>query len=298
MSFIHEKDEFAPFFKSLNDILGKIRTSNPSLFPDFSKAETVLSISDYSGEDNRTDYQTYSFFILDYNNAGVWNQKRINLRNEKLGIRNMEFKKLKDKLKLKILEDYLDMFDSVDGILATFAVHKSIKNIFGYDDPAKILKQENLGEYTSDVAEKFLRIIHFNALLVSGLTNSNHKFWWYSDQDSSMDKNIDSFIKLTGQIFDLYVPHKLGFFGFSRSFAENKNEPFDDLQSLSDLVAGAVIDYLTINSDESNELSNLREKVKIIMGWHRKEQSKLKKLIISLEEMNETTHKIVYRCWG
>lgn len=284
MTYIPGKDEMLPFFKELNELFGKIRLENPQYFPNFLNADTILSSSDNSGENLQTDFQTYSFLFVDYNNSGEWDSKRIKFRETQLDFdRNMEFKKMKDAWKLRVLPDYLKLFENINGFIVTLAVHKNLKTILNIDNPGKILLDEGLGEYPDHIAEKILRMIHINAFITAGITSSNNKYLWYADQDSSIEKNLGQFLKLSGQIFQLYCPHQFKVFGFALTFEPDKKEAFDDLQSFPDLVAGAFSEYLEKKGDRENGNIELQEKTQKILEWYHNTHPTLKKLLVTVK---------------
>jgi hypothetical protein len=68
MGLIKLPKETPPLVAHINNRLEILNKKSPSLFPDFSNASSVFSVSDYSGENTEGYYQTLSFliFTIDY----------------------------------------------------------------------------------------------------------------------------------------------------------------------------------------------------------------------------------------
>ena len=119
----------------LNERFGVLLQNKKLEMPDFSAADSILSVSDYAGQDLKkigakyAKYQVLSFIILDWNNAGIWDLTRLAFRIKKLDFeRNMEYKKLnKDKVRFRLLDEFLNIFDSINGIVLTYLIHNDIK---------------------------------------------------------------------------------------------------------------------------------------------------------------------------
>jgi hypothetical protein len=264
--FIEILNECPPIIQRINERLGVIKEKDGSAFPDFSKAETVLSVSDYAGE----------------NNAGLWDLVRKAVRYQKLDFtRNMEFKKLnKDRERRRILKDFLNTFDFINGLSLTYLIHRNIRYLFTQRSPHTVLKHEGLGDWKPHIAEKILRVIHLQALLVCGLTNEKHKFLWLTDTDA-ITKDIKSLGRIFHRIFNFYSTHSFKVFGYAVPF-ENPDKTLDDLLAVPDLVAGALLEYFNQLEESQKENCNflVQSKSNDILLWLAKENTALKKLVI------------------
>ena len=265
--------------RHLSDQLGLLRQRNPSIFPDLRSAETILAISDYSNDDAKDTYQGITFLIVDWLASGYSNILRSNFRSEVLDLkREFQFKKLnKDTERLRLLSDYLDTFNSLKGIVFTFLVHKNIRYLFA-KSPHQVLKKAGLGNWKPHIAEKVLRILHFQALLVYGLSRPGQKYLWMTDRDA-ITNNIELLGELLQRVFNIYAGHGFSPFGYAEPLGDLSN-PYRDYLSVPDLVGGAMLELIrNQHGDYDPDLEGqtlVQEKSAKILKWIATRNSSLK----------------------
>ena len=237
--------EIPPLFHHMNERLGNIRAETPDLFPDFSSAKELLAVSDYSNDDGKGSHQVITFFISDFGNAQKFFEAREEFRRNKIDfVRDFQFKKLrtnKDRERLRLLDQFLQTFDSINGIIFTVLVHKDIQYLFG--EPCDgLLQKEELGTWRPHIAEKLLRILHFQALFTFGLSSPGQKYLWMTDHDAITDQ-IDKLGEIAQRIFTQYAHHSFDPFAYAEPLGD-LNTPFKDYLSIPDLVGGATLELM------------------------------------------------------
>lgn len=102
--------------------------------PSLTDAPNLLVFSDYSGDHKGSRYQVISFLIVDPRSWDAWERTRLELRSRlSIGKRRMSFKSLNDSRRRAALYSYLGAAGDLRGICVTFAIHRSIKSLFGKD---------------------------------------------------------------------------------------------------------------------------------------------------------------------
>jgi hypothetical protein len=290
MGLIKLPENTPPFIAHINNRLDILNKKNPFLFPDFSNAGSVFSVSDYSGENKEGYYQALSFLIVDWNNAGLWEAARRALRSFKLDYeRNFEYKKLnKDKERRRLLNEFLHITETLEGLTLTYLIDKKIRYLFTERSPHTILFNSGFGDWKPHIAEKILRIIHLQAPIIYFLTNENHKFLWLTDRDA-ITKDVKALGNIFQSIFNLYATHKFQSFGYAQPF-KDKNKSIDDLLSVPDLVAASILEFHNRQKDmafEEKENFEIQEKANEILIWLSEKNTPLKKLVCIIDKQDE-----------
>lgn len=267
-----QNPEIPPIFQHMNERLGIIRTNTPDLFPDLSSAKELFAVSDYSNDDGKDTYQVITFFISDFGNAQKFFDAREEFRHSKIDfVRDFQFKKLrtnKDRERLRLLDQFLETFDSIHGIIVTVLVHKDIEFLFG--EPCdSLLESEGLGSWKPHIAEKLLRILHFQALFTFGLSQPNQKYLWMTDRDA-ITKQMDNLGEIAQRVFNQYAHHSFNPFAYAEPLGDLRS-PFKDYLSIPDLVGGAILELMRDQHgvySRENELNTMVQlKTYKILRW-------------------------------
>ncbi|MGK5035366.1 hypothetical protein [Janthinobacterium sp. LB3P118] len=244
-------EEYGGYAHLLADALSTI----PEL-PDFSQDSKVAIFSDFGGENNEADFNTYSFLIMAYNKVGPF-QDAVHAMRERHGIKDhyseFRYKRLDNGARFRALPQYLEIIDRyIHGAVITVAVDKSIKTLFGptkgkaHAHITKILAEKGLGAWDGATAEKLMRICHAAAAFTSVTTHPNQRLLWYCDNDAINAQGNSRGFKDTQGVFlnvlDMYCPHGFEILGFAKSFTDKSH--LDDLLSVADFAAGVVQDLL------------------------------------------------------
>ncbi len=271
----------------INERLGTLLETGVLELPDFSQAQSVLSVSDYAGEDAKktgrksNTYQVLSFVILDWNNAQMWALARLALRINQLGfVRSMGFKKLnKDRERLRLLKQFLENFDQLEGLVITYLIHNDIRYLFSDRSMHKYLADEGCGKWKPHVAEKILRVCHLQAPFVFKLTSSNNKFFWLTDRDS-ITEDMNGLGRILQSVFNIYATHGFTDFAYAQPFID-PTMALDDLLSIPDLVGGAILEYVLRSDMAERGLEDgleIQDKTNLILEWFSNRNSRLKKV--------------------
>jgi hypothetical protein len=200
----------------------------------------------------------------------------------------MQFKKLnKDKVRMAVLPDFLQAANDINGIAVTFLIHRSIGTLFDFEageNAATVLASEGYGEWKPDVAEKLLRIVHFQGLFSAALTNPDHRYLWITDRDA-ITETPDKLARLgeiAGNVINHYCPWKFRAFGYGTEMTDEKTHPVNDLLSIPDLIAGAALEYSDSEENYGRGAEQVQPKSDIILRWAADNSTPLRRLFIKI----------------
>ena len=181
------------FIQIIEDMLLKAKKGRRLLLPNLHITESVAVFSDYSGEDPKARFATYSFIFVSWNALYFYLEKQKEIR-ERYGLnepyKEIAFKSLGYSPLRKASPELLKAAESIPGLLFTMVVDKSITSIIGENNRdglkkiTAILKDHNLGEWKDETAEKLMRIVHTVAYWLVVLTKEDQKVFWMTDDDS------------------------------------------------------------------------------------------------------------------
>ncbi|HDR7670376.1 TPA: hypothetical protein QCX97_004286 [Bacillus wiedmannii] len=264
------------------------------LLPNFEKTETVCILSDYGGEASNSRYLTYSTTLVDYDFLGLNYVNAIKEIREKHGLnkpyKEIAFKDLRYGPIERALDEYLNMIDlSVNGLVFTLIVDKSVYSLFGENSPntrkriAEALENEGFGGWKPKTAEKLQRIITPIAYLTNLLIPYGKKLFWMTDEDSIIAKPEQHVA--CGKYFNSAIHQFKGAnyptVGYAKPFEKGTDVLLLDLLSISDLVAGAIEHFYTREATQEDlTISNGANK---ILMWHANQGIAFKKLAFKIK---------------
>jgi hypothetical protein len=247
--------------------------SQLNYLPDFSEDKGLFILSDFGGEHKGADFSTYSFLICSADKRSVFEQEVIAIRKKykldkpwkELGYKDLGYGPIK-----RALDEVLDAADKLThGLLLTISIDKNIESIFGIDkkeahsEIVEKLKENDLGKWKGNEAEKLLRVCHPIALFLSVLGKNGQKLLWMCDHDSINEDGKERDFSHTQ-------------LAFGHTLAMYSDAGTSDLLSLTDFSAGAIQEVLQ-NEFMEKEINVSEEKSKIIK-WLGKESNFLKKV--------------------
>jgi hypothetical protein len=267
--------------KAIHELISRNVLKNEVQIPNLREAGDLLMFSDYGGDHKKSKYNSYSFFILPYYEAERLFEKIKFLRNKYFEeVRVINYKNLNDKVRLNALPEYLNAYNSTNGLLISFLVDKTnTKSIFlknGLDLESKELEKFNY--YSRSTFEKTLRIIHFICLISNGICNNNQRMFWISDEDEIIAnaKKENELSQLLDGISKLYLNFSLKF-GFASTKEDTAQQRLlEELCVIPDLLSGVLPQLQHHISVEPQFLhgkavypldENLRMKDKILANW-------------------------------
>lgn len=274
----------------LNERLGVSKEKHPDFFLDMSTSKEIYCFSDYTGDDFRQPYHIINYYIVDWQSTKESYNYRYAFRKKKFGFeREFQFKKLnKDKERLRLLSDFLNTFESVYGVAFTILVDRDFKYLFTGCSPHKLLFDSGMGDYKPHIAEKILRVLHFQALLIHGLNPNPQSVLWMTDRDA-ICKNFLKLGELYQSIFDIYTESECKSLYYKQPLGTLK-EPYLDFMAIPDLIGGAAMELLRGQSGAFDETkfqkTRVSEKSRKIIQWYAKNSLNFKKVYIRIYPTN------------
>lgn len=290
------KEPNQDFLLNLSKEFAKLEKGDPRQFPSFF-GTSVLVASDYSDGRHDSTFYVLSLLITDNDYVDKWDAGRTCVRAAHLADnRRMSYKALSDSRRLQALTPFLDAANHIPGLLVTFGVHKSLLNLFTAKDSL-----DQLDDVFHFHARWKLKTLHkltlaagFVTFCCGGLLQDDHNILWVTDDDdfTSTDKRMRDVTKVLRFFHVANMPGHIGNALFQKvSGLPNPRVGmyFEDMCSISDLVAGAYSDCLSSMAKEREltfsteptafQLENVAEKSKIILGWHEQVNFPLRRLL-------------------
>lgn len=277
MDIIHHRFSSRGLGIMLSDAFNRIIWDSPHKYPFSDRGDTIIVAGDFSGHHRKNGYQTYSFLVLDLERNQEWVAAQSIFRNEILqDRRRMSFKNLGDKKRVRALPDFLSMANKIEGWLVSFCLSRNVNSIF--QEKNDDLPNELEGVWKPHIIEEALRILHFSAYLLTGLSRSKQDLILIVDEDAIVS-NQNQLTKLTsafGNVWSNYAEHDLNRIRCGTTQNDDGSLSLEDLAAIPDLTAGAVCE---IGSEmvlrDQNPIKNLltpfpnglSEKSKYIATW-------------------------------
>ncbi|MDO8332210.1 MAG: hypothetical protein Q7T36_17225 [Fluviicoccus sp.] len=257
------------YVRILSEKIGAIK-----FLPDFSEDKGVFILTDFGGEHKEASFSTYSFLICSADKRYVFEDAMISIRKKHNLIspwKELAYKDLRYGPIKMALDDILDAANNlIHGLLFTISIDRRIDTLFGPDKKSAhaqivdLLKENNLGIWKGNEAEKLLRVCYPVGILLSILTRSEQKILWICDNDSinqnGKSRNFSHTQKLTSQIVAMLSDNQYEIFGFARPFKNDTGT--SDLLSITDFSSGVIQEILHTEFFDS-DLQVSEEKAKI-----------------------------------
>lgn len=288
----------------LNDIIIEMEIRKPYSLPNFKLGDTIFVFSDYSGQHKESNFDVYSFMLVDINNCHVWFKERNKVRLKLLSDgRRLSYKNLNDKNKKRALNPFLYASNHIPGIIVSFAIDKKIESLFRKKDKINTDDPElnKYRDWKSKIFENLLRIVHFNSFLIAGLSKENQDVYWISDDDN-INANVGKLTELTNifaNILSHYLSHNLRNLRCgSTGICDDGSKNIEDFCAIPDLVAGAISEMLSTYYKKGIPINSkyivpppqsISSKAKMIFNWLSEKNCNLKKLTFSIKAIKDST---------
>nr|VFJ58136.1 MAG: hypothetical protein BECKDK2373C_GA0170839_106324 [Candidatus Kentron sp. DK] len=288
------------FLTTLSGLIASSEERNPTLIPDLRKSPGLVVASDYGGEHRSAIWTSYSYVITDHYAVAQWVPMIQDVRNRLLPDgRRLSFKKLGDKVRMRALGPFLSAANELRGLSVTFLVHRQIPSLFhsGKFDPSN-LDYEPLRSYSPHIVEKLLRVTHFFALLMAGMSAKGQDLLWVTDQDA-IAPNVGGLYILTevvGRAMSHLLDHDMRHCRVATAQSDPGDRSIEDLLALPDLVAGILPSHLVetfgvrgapLAGFTFPRLSRMSRKQRELLDWFSDNTQPLQRLVI-LIDMTET----------
>ncbi len=287
---------------SANRLVRELDIADPAALPDLRQSTRIVLGSDYSGQHATSKYEASAFILADIERAGEWVIARRAVRERMLDDRRFSYKSLKDTRRAAVLPEFLDATDSIPGLLAVILVEKSVGSLFkssgriASSDP----EIQSLAHWSPQVVERLLRICHFAAFFISGLSRGGQDILWVTDEDDIVanERMHREMVNVFGQISSHYLTHTLRHLRIATTASDTGKLDLEDFVSITDLAAGAICEAL--NAYQRADMrpapgfilpapADAGEKARRLLNWFSDNRSPLKRLVLAFEAEPGTT---------
>lgn len=287
---------------SLNGMLCRLEAKEKHSLPNLRGAQTLLIVSDYSGQHETARFETLSFLLANLENCGLWEQKRSEWRKKFLPDgRRMAFKSMNDGSKQRALEQFLEAADDIEGLSISILIRKDIKTLFGDGERIDRNNPELLPylHWPKRTLERMLRVVHFISFFTAGLSCPRQNVLWITDEDeiAANESRLRELTNIFANISSHYLTHDLGHLRCGTTKSDNGSRQLEDLASIPDLVAGAVAESLSqqhrqgliVGAGVINPPPKLiQPKVTKLMNWFATNRKPLKRLVFVIEPASDS----------
>ena len=289
---------------SANSLIRSLDIGDPDAIPNIRSASTIIIGSDYSGQHSSSQFESFGFVFANLDKSQAWMNARKAIREQRLPDgRRSSYKTLNDRHRSAALPQFLDATNLLSGLVVVVLVHKEICSLFKPTGKIKSSDPEiiSLAHWAPHVVEKLLRVCHFSAFFLAGLSAEHQDVLWITDQDdiaANVDKH-NEFVSTFGRISSHYLSHTLRNLRIATTASDNGNRDVEDLVAIADFAAGAVCEAM--NSYHRMEMvpvpgvilpipNEIDEKALRLMHWFSDRRSSLKRLVIAFEPIVGATH--------
>lgn len=240
MAWRQLSESLIPWVKTVNRIVTSVQP--PAL-----SGPTLTIASDYSGTHSRSQYRVNAFVCIDTESSMEWEFRRREVRKQYMADgRRISYKGLADRQQAAALAGFLEAANTIHGFCLVTIIRKSIRHLCVLREPSdyQMLREaKSLSARWKDrELEDALRVAHFVACLVGGLSNPGQNVYWISDQDElfgnpSRAKDMTSLLSMYSSY---YIKHGLGEIGVGTTTLDEGDRWEEDMCSVADLIAGAI----------------------------------------------------------
>jgi hypothetical protein len=286
----------------VNQLVRTLDVRQPDALPNLRDSRDLIVASDYGGQHSASDFEALAFLIADAGRLRAWLEARQRFRERWLpDARRMSFKSLNDRLRANALPDFLELADHVHGLLFVVLVDKQVGTLFkeSGDEPSELENRLN-ASWQPKTIDKALKICHFLSLMLAGLTRELQDVLWITDQDdvAANTQRHRELVQVFGNVASHYLEHTLGHLRIATTQSDTGKRDLEDLVSIPDLAAGAICQVLNesrsaglfpVQGVISPMVGDASTKLQRLMNWFSDRRSNLKRLVISIEPVVNTS---------
>jgi hypothetical protein len=280
----------------LNDLFCTLQKQKPTIFPNFSNEGTIFAASDYSGQHKNAAYEAYSFVLTTPKRWQSWERHRLEVRSRFLTMRRISFKVLEDKKRWEMLPLFLAAAALLEGVTITILVNKTLGSLFSSSGTLDLNRPElaRVSNWKIPVVEKMLRVTHFMALFIAGLSSEGQDLIWITDEDDIVanEVRLREMTTMISEILSSAVEHNMRHFRFGTTASDNGTMQLEDLVSIADLSAGALVEVLTDLESDSKMISShlflpigpmVSRKSLALMTWFTSHGMPMRHIVVALD---------------
>jgi hypothetical protein len=225
-------------------------------------------LCDIGGSQKSQPFETYSFLLLDLDQNPYWLHGQAEFRKRVfLQRRRMAFKAMNDGARRRALRPFLQLSEVLNGVLVTFAIHKTERPEIGFGGSAE---DELAAVWKPAVIDRLMWMVYLGAFLVSGLSVGGQDVMFILDEDE-VAANVPQLTKLT-EIFGRAVANQqgpmMGHLRCGTTKSDDGSLALEDLAALPDLAAGAAAEFVCAFATESaGPLSPFLQRLPSSVSW-------------------------------
>jgi hypothetical protein len=198
----------SPFdvLNNLDPFLAKAIASN-RLAPPPNLGPIALTASDYGGDHSGSLFDTYSFFLAEYDQASrafsKWALSRPALLPDG---RRMSFKGLNDGMRSRALQPFMQAVADSLGTVITVAIDQRIPFVFSERGDSKRGKWflGFRGQWKDKLIERLLRVTAFATFFQSRLTKADHHLWFADTDAITQGRRLHDFLNVSRVMADAH----------------------------------------------------------------------------------------------
>ena len=281
---------------SISETIRQEEWKDPDLLTRVDRGREVILVSDYAGHSRESNFQSYSFLLIDLLFIWYWDAVRTHLRKNLLpNRRRLSYKKLQsDKKRARCLVPFLRAANSLPGVLITFLIHKNIGSLFDADSDRGDPPDVDRHHWQPEQFEKLMRVAHLSSLLLSGLVREGQRVLWVSDEDEIVPnepRHVEA-CKLFSQVLGQYLTCEPSRLQFATTRSDDPTLRLEDLAALPDFAAGCLAEITTSMSDNGLLAApgvlgpmdaRVSTKARAIVGWLADNTYTLRKLHFAID---------------
>lgn len=286
-----------------NSLIRAIDIAAPDNLPNLSGGRTFLIGSDFSGQHSTSQFEAYGFIFACLEECGEWLAAQKSLRTKYLPDgRRISYKSLRDRRRASVMPHFFSAADLIPGLLVVILVDRKVGSLFKPDSnvTSKDPEVQLLANWRATVIEKVLRVCHFAAFFLAGLSREMQDVLWVTDEDEIIPNESKhyEFVEAFARISSHYLTHTVRHVRLATTSSDTGKRDLEDYVAISDLAAGGTCEILNSYRRESMDpVSNLvipvpnssNDKATNIMKWFAQDGALLKRLVISFESEPEST---------
>ncbi len=184
---IHE--ERSGFLFELSQSLAILDWSYPNSLIPVNDSKMIIA-SDYSGQHKEATHEAYSFLITTERGIANWIVGRDEFRKQWLPDgRRISFKQLREAVRRKALNPFLDTANMIRGNTLTILVDNRISRFMpgGASSLSEIFPDCFPKGTPNGTIEKMFRLASLLAMITSGLREQKQSSYWISDHDEALE---------------------------------------------------------------------------------------------------------------
>jgi hypothetical protein len=217
--------------------------------PEIHGAQLLVS-TDYSFGNPKADFDVIGLVIADLEHSQGYLDAQRKVRKDLLPDgRTMAFKSLNDRVRQKAFFPFLDAANHIEGLCAAIAIDRRIEWLIATPEMLRKCRGSDWlqAAWKPRVFEQLVRVAHFVAVFVAGLSAPNQNVCWFTDDDAIMPN--DDYGRDGGRLFtkllNMYSDHPFGEIAIGRNSLDEDDCLLEDLGAIADLAAGSTAEYLT-----------------------------------------------------